>query len=248
MVGKQIEFKVESENNIVSVYKSEFPNTNFWTLVLTIFKNEKKNYSVEINGQCLFVHEQPHITPEGCVIYCQNQRKVFFSTSSKDCFYFRNDKSLYSLFLVPSGTKGNLYPITKNNKPVAIFSSSTSQINGKSNIVLFINDLELSNDIILLFCVNYLSKSNELLNLGIFSVHNTLLYTLFDRNKLTKSHIALLPKDKRPSLLERLAWVAIGLIIVIITAVYSPKTLLIFLSIYILYGLGRLIISRNWRN
>lgn len=243
----QVNLKTKGDIKDFQILKSigtESPIDN-WKIVIEATKNEKDYYELELNGQKFRVFNTPKIFSENKKIYAQDiddsKNQFILKSSFNNLFlikqwdaYFQNNENYYSLSSVPSGTKGYIYPIMKNNKPVAVFCQSNTQINGNFQMILYTIDSQIIDEIVALFLINYISLSPDFLNLGILSAKKTLFYSFSGRKNLTKAHIDMLPINSRPSKIEASLWVIIGLLLIIGITFIKPIIVIIFVFVWII--------------
>lgn len=243
----QVNLKTKGNINDFQILKSISTENSIdnWEIVTEATKNEKNYYELELNGQKFRVFNTPKIFSENKKIYAQDiddsNNQFILKSSINNLFlikqweaYFQNNENYYSLSSVPSGTKGYIYPIMKNNKPVAIFCQSNTQINGNFQMTLYTIDNQIIDEIVALFFINYISISPDFLDLGILSAKKSLFYSFSGRKNLTKTHIDMLPVNNRPSKIEASLWVAIGLLLIIGVTFIKPIIVIIFISVWII--------------
>lgn len=243
----QVNLKTQGDTKNFQILKSisaESPIDN-WETIIEVTKNEKNNYEFELSGQKFKVFNIPKISSKNEKIYAQDiddSKNQFISKSSFNNLFlvnqwdlnFQNNENLYSLSSVPSGTKGYIYPIKRNNKPVAVLCQSNVQINGNFQITLYTIDNQVVDEIVGLFLINYVVLSPDFLDLGILSAKKTWFYSFSGRKNLTKAHIDMLPINNRPSKIEAILWVIIGLLLIIVVTLVKPLIVITILSVWIL--------------
>lgn len=216
-----------------------------WKIVIEATKNEKNYYELELNEQKFRVFSTPKIFSENKKIYAQDiddsNNQIILKSSINNLFlmkqwvaYFQNNENFYSLSSVPSGIKGYIYPIMKNNNPVAVFCQSNTQINGNFQLNLYTIDNQSVDEIVALFFINYMSLSPDFLDLGILSAKNSFFYSFSGRKNLTKTHIDMLPVNNRPLKIEASLWILIGVLLIIGVAFIKPIIVMIFISVWII--------------
>lgn len=246
----QVNFKTQGgiENfQILKTLKSE-NSIDYWTVAIEATKNERNNYELKLNGQKFIVFNDAKVISKYEKVYAQDidnaENKFISKNSFSDMFftkeqesYFRNNENYYKLSSVPSGTKGYIYPITRNNKPVAVLCQSNTGINGNLQMSLYTMDPQIVDEVITFFIINYISFSPEFLDLGFFSSKNTWFYSFYGRKSLTKIHMGMLPKNRRPSKIEAGLWVGLGLLLIIAVTFINPVMGIIFISMWIIISM-----------
>ncbi|OLF48664.1 hypothetical protein BU202_01970 [Streptococcus cuniculi] len=157
---------------------------------------------------------------------------------------FRYDQDAYELERVPSGTKGDILPVTKNHDPIAVFAAGNVSVAGKRVFSLYTEHLEEVENLLILYVVNYITGIN-FLNLDSLAVHYRLFYAFSGRSALTKEHLEMLPPSRRPSIIEAMLWLCLAFVIIGTISYISRKPLIIFLGGMIVYH--SYIFIKNWK-
>ncbi|HEN0376716.1 hypothetical protein B8V60_05250 [Streptococcus agalactiae] len=156
--------------------------------------------------------------------------------------YLESYGNMFTITFVPSGTKGRISPVYKNSEPVGVFAVSDFSTAGKRNISLYIDRKENIDELLMLYIFTYLN-SFDYLKIDMLEVKYNLFYAFSGRKKLTKKHMDMLPKSKRPTTTEKIIWYLISFIIIIIFLILLPKYVIMSLILLLIIQLFEVIIN-----
>ena len=221
-MSKQLKLKQSGDSERFNILKYE-QNSDMWCTVLEIERDDVNHgYKIKSEDQTFIVYDKSeHVSKTEQVLGSdlrENGNRVvrkrayhFFESILKGTSWqsnFENKGVTYSIGSLPSGTKGTLYPVNKNEVPIAVFSQSTIKINGQFQLELSVADWATDEDIshiLLFYTAEYIANQN-LSEVVLLSVHMTLFYAFNNRKILTKEHIYMLSLEKRPTKFEAFSW------------------------------------------
>lgn len=222
-MSKQLKLKQSGDSESFKILKYE-PNSDMWVTALDIEQDAaNRAYKIKSNEQIFVVYDKfEQVSKTERILGRDSQKKEnkvvvkkrvygFFKSIFKPTYwesYFENNEDVYSMRTVPSGTKGIICPVNKNEVPIAVFSQSNLKINGQFQLELSVADWatdEDINNILLLYISEYIAYHN-LSEVGLLSINVTLFYAISNRNLLTQDHLNILPLEKRPTKFEAFSW------------------------------------------
>ena len=229
-MSKQIKLKESGDSEKIEILKYE-PSSDMWVTALEIERDATNHaYKIKSNEQTFIVYDKFEQVSETERILGRDLREDenrvvkkrtygfyenFFNGGSWR-FYFENNGAIYGMILTPSGTKGDIYSVTKNDAPIAVFSQSNLKINGLFQLELSVADWATdddTNDILMFYVAEYVA-TNNLSEVGLLSLNVTLFYAFSNRKFLTQEHLNMLPLEKRPTKFEAFSWYYAGLALI----------------------------------